>query len=421
MQTHRVLQFLSLGALLALNGCPSDGDDDDSTVVGDDDDQADDDDSGGDDDDSAGGLADTTFEEFGLWSEPLLDYVEAMIPEYGEGGFHTSVWDLTLYLDRMYFGYGDADINSGRVFPTELRYFTDPDDPDTWEVDFSVDEEMVEQYRQFDGDDGLYIAGLDATEDDLWGNAYNRHPDTEWFKSRTLEHALHVHDIALFDGDLYAVGSGCTWDEYDAFQISSMFWHSSDGGESFEVVEKLINPGQGDARWVRLLPVGDELYLFGYRTDTEYITDFLSYRYDGLELDSYSGMARMWVSDTHVIDATRGLAFALWVPAAGDYTYEAYILEEGGLVTEIEGMGDVTPLDAFPVGDGRWLLLVRDGNLYGDPAGEDHWIYLADATFTDFTPLATYSGDPAPVSLAYWREVLYLGTDDGTVWRARPQ
>ncbi len=414
------LLSLSLSALLVLAGCPSDDPDDDSAPA-DDDASADDDDSAaGDDDDSAGGLEDTVFEEFDPWSEPLLDYVEAMIPEYGEGGFYTHIWDLSLYMDRMYLGYGDADINSGRVFPTELRYYTDPDEPDLWESDFAVDEEMVEQYRQFDGDDGLYIAGLDATEDDLWGNAYNRHPDTEWVKSRTLEHALHVHDIALFGGDLYAVGSGCTWDEYDAFQISSMFWQSTDGGENFEVLEKLINPGQGDARWVRLLPIGDELYLFGYRTDTEYITDFLSYRYDGVELDNYSAMARMWVSETYPIDDTRGLVFALWVPAAGDYTYEAYILEEGGLVTEIEGMGDVTPLDAFPVGDGRWLLLVREGNLYGEAASDEYWIYLADPTFTEFVPLTAFTADPAPVSLAYWYDDLYLGMDDGTIWRAEP-
>ncbi len=396
--------------LLLLAGCPTTANDDDTV---DDDDTAD-------DDDAEPDLADQTFEPFEPWAEPLLDYIDALTAEYGASGFHYTVWDLALYEGRMYLGYGDADINSGRVFPTEARYFDDPEAPDLWAADVAVDEEMIEQYRRFPGDDGLYIAGLDATEDDLVGNAYNRHPDTDWVKSRTLEHALHVHDIALFGGDLYASGSGCTWDEYDAFQISSMLWHSADGGETFEVVEKMINPTSGDARWVRLLPLGGELYLFGYRTDTQYINDFIPYRFDGETLEPFEDMDRKLADNTWIVGDGLGLVSAISFPVFGDAVYASYLLAEGGGVEELDALGDATVMDAFGLGDGRWLLLVRDGTLYGDTPSEDHEILLT-ADFEDFHVLASYTGDTGPASLALWEDALHLGLQDGTIWRAVPR
>ena len=403
-----LLSFGVLAALSWLVGCPAEGDD--SAVPGDDDTEGDDD-SAGDDDTTP------TYGAFEAWAAPLDDYVEALTAEYGEDGFYRTVWDLAVYMDRLYFGYGDADINAGRIFPTELRYFTDPDDPSGWSSDFVVDEEMVEQYRQFDGDDGLYIAGLDATEDDLMGNAYNRHPAGDWLKSRTLEHALHVHDIALFDGSIYSVGSGCTWEEYDAFQISSMFWRSDDGGETFEVVEKLPNPQTGDARWTRMLPLGDELYLFGYRTDTEYINDFIPHRYDGEELEVFSEMERIWVLDSHVVGPSLGLLTAVYIPAAGDITFETYLLAEGGAVTQLDVLGEVTVVDVSPDETGGWLLLTREGNVYGEAPTDQHAI-LATTNFKEFAQVLTYTGEVPPSSLTAWNGALYLGRDDGTIWRA---
>jgi hypothetical protein len=403
---------LSAALAILLAGCPTaDGDDDDTT------DATADDDTGGQPDDD---LEDTTFAPFEPWAEPLEDYIDALTAEYGGEGFHHSVWDLALYEQRLYLGYGDADINSGRIFPTEARYFEDPDDPGLVTSDFAVDEEMIEQYRHFEGDDGLYIAGLDATEDDLWGNAYNRHPDTAWLKSRTLEHALHVHDIALFGDDLYASGSGCTWDEYDAFQISSMLWHSSDGGETFEVVEKMQNPASGDARWVRLLPLGEELYLFGYRTDTQYINDFIPYRFDGETLEPFEEMDRKLADNTWVVGDGLGLVSAISLPVFGDAEYASYLLSEGGQVRELDAIGDTTVVDAFGLDDGRWLLLVREGTAHGDTLSSSHEILLT-ADFEQFHALASYDDDTAPTALALWDGALHLGLQDGTIWRAVPQ
>jgi len=393
-----------LALVLCLPGCPTGDDDDDSA--------ADDD-----DDDDGIDLTAVTFGEFDDWAEPIEDYIDALTSEYGGNGFHHSVWDLAVYQDRLYLGYGDADINSGRIFPTELRYFTDPDDPESWASEFAVDEEMVEQYRQFAGDDGLYIAGLDATEDDLMGNAYNRHPDTGWIKSRTLEYALHVHDAALWDGALYASGSGCTWDEYDAFTISSMFWTSTDGGETYEIVEKLIHPEVGDARWTRLLPLGDELYLFGHRTDGQYVNELIPHVYDGSELTELPDLDRKWVQESYPVSDELGLLSAIKL-GFGSLTHEALLLTPGGDADPIDELDEETLVDAFEVAPGQWILLARDGYVYGDAPGTTHRI-LFTTDFDDFHPLTEFEADDAwPTSIGYYGGYLYLGLDDGEIWRA---
>ncbi len=404
---RRDLGFLCpLFCVALLIGCPTGDDDDDDSAVGDDD-----------DDDTPVDLSALTFGDFDGWAEPLEDYIDALTAEYGGNGFHHSVWDLAVYEDRMYFGYGDADINSGRIFPTELRYFSDPDEPDGWASEFAVDEEMVEQYRQFEGDDGLYIAGLDATEDDLMGNAYNRHPDTDWVKSRTLEHALHVHDAAVWDGVLYASGSGCTWEEYDAFTISSMFWTSTDGGESYGVVEKMIHPSVGDARWTRLLPLADELYLFGHRTDGQYINELIPHVYDGTDLTAMPDLDNRWVWETWPVDGNRGLVSAVKF-GFGTTTHVAYLLEAGGSVDDLDELEDETLVDAFEVAPGQWLLLARDGIGYGDEPGADHRI-LFTTDFDDYHELTTFEADDAwPTSVGYYGGHLFLGLDDGEIWRA---
>ncbi len=397
--------WLLLLVLVLAVGCPTTDDDDDDSAAGDD------------DDDDAVDLSQLTFGEFDDWAEPLEDYIDALTAEYGGDGFHHSVWDLAVYEDRMYFGYGDADINSGRIFPIELRYFTDAGEPDGWVSEFAVDEEMVEQYRQFAGDDGLYIAGLDATEDDLMGNAYNRHPATDWVKSRTLEYALHVHDVAVWDGALYASGSGCTWDEYDAFTISSMFWTSTDGGENYEIVEKMIHPSVGDARFTRLLPLGDELYLFGHRTDGQYINEVIPHVYDGSDLTALPDLDNRWVWETWPVSDARGLVSAVKF-GFGSLTHLAYLLEPGGNTDDLAEFDEETLVDAFEVTPGQWILLAREGNVYGDPPGTAHRI-LHTTDFDDFHELTTFEADDTwPTSVGYFGGYLFLGLDDGEIWRA---
>ncbi len=394
-----------LGLTIGLLGCPTGDDDDDDSTSGDD------------DDDDGIDLTAVDFGEFDDWAEPIEDYIDALTAEYGGNGFHHSVWDLAVYQDRLYFGYGDADINSGRIFPTELRYFSDVDDPETWTSEFAVDEEMVEQYRQFSGDDGLYIAGLDATEDDLMGNAYNRHPDTDWVKSRTLEYALHVHDAALWQGTLYASGSGCTWDEYDAFTISSMFWTSTDGGETYEIVEKLIHPTVGDARWTRMLPMGDELYLFGHRTDGQYINEVIPFVYDGSDLTELPDLDSRWVWETWPVDDEHGLISAVKF-GFGSLTHETYLLEPGGAIDDLGEFEEETLVDAFEVAPGEWILLSREGHIYGDEPGTAHRVLFTD-DFNDYHLLTTFEADDAwPVSVGYYGGYLFLGLDDGEIWRA---
>lgn len=106
-----------------------------------------------------------------LWAEPLRDYLAVGERQTMGGAFLRAVQDLAVYDDRLYLGYGDANINLGRATPIEVRSFRD-DGAAEAAAEFRSDEEQLEQYRELDGD--LWIAGVDATEDAWLGNVYWR-------------------------------------------------------------------------------------------------------------------------------------------------------------------------------------------------------------------------------------------------------
>jgi hypothetical protein len=141
-------------------------------------------------------LAGRTCGALGEWATPLTDYIAAGEAAVANGRFMRGVHDLAVFEDRLYVGYGDADVNLGRVIPIEVRAFRSDDDP-TATAETATAEEQVEQFRALD--DGLWIAGVDATEDAWLGNVYRRTAGP-WVKLRTVGNGVHVHDVAAWGG-----------------------------------------------------------------------------------------------------------------------------------------------------------------------------------------------------------------------------
>ncbi len=117
-------------------------------------------------------IAELTFGEPSTWARPIDDYIEVNAAELGHDDFLQGIHDLHVFQDRLYFGYGDANLNLGQVTPIEIRRWTEPLSG-AWEAEFIVDEEQIDRFRS--AGDTLVVPGADATEDAWIGNAYTLH------------------------------------------------------------------------------------------------------------------------------------------------------------------------------------------------------------------------------------------------------
>ena len=387
--------LLLAGVGLALAGCPS----------------VDDEPSPGPD------IADLTFEDFGTWARPIEDYLEFHEADLGHDQFDRSIQALHVFGDRLYLGYGDATLNLGRTTPIEVRSFAEPE-PDAWEAEFVVDEEAIGRYRGTG--DVLLIPGVDATEDAWLGNAYERGVDDgSWIKSRTLDQALHVHDALLDDdGTRWACGSGGTPEEYDAGAISSLVFRSADDGVTYELAWKVPNSNPvGDARFTSLAKVDGALHAFGYRSDGASINELIAYRdAGGDEPERWDAMSAVLVDD--VISLPDGRALATGVYAGSPLSFTVRLLD-GDDADEVDAFADLAVHDLFDLADGRVVTLATDGAGY--PLADGPYtveVGIWDASDETYTTLKRQDSNTRPLSLAFWRDSLYVGLTDGRIRQA---
>lgn len=356
------------------------------------------------------------------WASPIDDYLEVGRMEAGEGGsFLMGIHDLAVYEDRLYLGYGDANINLGRVTPIEFRYIDSIDAGAEAISEFASDEEQLDRYRLIDGT--LYMAGIDATEDAWLGNVYVREAGDAWVKSRTLSGGVHVHDVMGFQGALWAVGSGATPEEWSAGDIYAHLWRSDDGGASFTIAERAHNGGTGDMRWVHLLTVGDRLHMFGYGSNAQGQIDELNHRRtDGATLEPLPNghpLRFVFVEDTWRV-GEQGLVTG--VDASADPLLNgAWLMRTSDDVVAVEALAEVTTRDVAPVMEtGEWLVLVTEGNVYLEAPADGIWRtrVLVTRDFESFSEWLTVESEELFVSMAWWRDGLVLGSEAGALWRA---
>ncbi len=394
---------VSMGFVLLLAGCSGSGGQGDDGGL-----------DGGDPD--AGVLPDIeelTFGAFEPWAEPIEDWIINQRLSLGHMEFNRAITDLIVWDDRLWFGYGDATLNLG---PVDLRHFTEPE-PEAVAWDFTTDEEQVDQYRHLG--EVLAVPGVDATEDGLMGNAYTLSPGGSWYKSRTLEMAWHVHDIAVLDDVVYACGSGGTLDDYNNSTVKALFFRSQDGGRTFETVAQIPHPDPpGDHRFTHLLAVGDAVYALGYRSDLQVINGFVAFRQDADGFAPYADWPYFFV--THTASLTSDLGLVVGVDVSSDpLTWGCLMATPDSGFSPAAICEGKTVLDVEPLGDGRALLLYLSGDAYPvDVIGP--WEVGVGLTTdgTDLTELTSQTLETMPDSIAFWRGSLYLGMSNGQVWHS---
>lgn len=365
-------------------------------------------------------IADCEYPPLTLWQEPLLDYIEEAKPTLGQSRLRKSIADFIVFDDRLYFGYGDADLNAGRVTDILVRYFDSPEATSYSAEPAKTDEEEIALFRKFG--DTLYIPGVDATEDGWLGNVFTKPSGGELKKHRTVTGGVHVHDIAVWKGDIYACGSGAPGpEEWNTGKVRSYLWKSEDQAESFEAVAEIENIEVGDRRYVRMIPFPDELLVFGYRTNPEYnIVELLSDSWDGEKLTKADKVPGYFIDQTELFDEETAIVRGVYV--MGELRPETLVLKAGDEEAQVvETLSGKTVLDVMVIEPGKAILVAMEGSEYPMPKKPLGFEILYTEDFESFTTLLSNDAPAAyPTAIAYWEGGIYLGLDNGEIWRSLP-
>ncbi len=373
-------------------------------------------------------LADSQWGVLQPWQTPIADYIAAAGKKFGRSKLHKSIDDLMVFDDRLYLGYGDGSLNAGEVTPIQIRSWMSPDDAaPTAEAIAGVDdkfvatkassEEEIAFYRRFG--DKLYIPGVDAMQDDFIGNVFDRALGGGWIRHRTVQGGVHVQDIAEWHGDLYACGSGTlNLDQWNTGMEHAWVRRSQDGGSTFSDVADEPNPEIGDRRFTALLPLENELYAFGYATDeNNQLLAVLSQSWDGNTMSPSDVASKYVVFGAESFSKDTGVLRA--ATATGTSVYQT-LLVKAGKATPVEAVLHQTVLDISVTEPGKALLLATAGDAIPLPPTLSNVDVLYTEDLVSFKTLFSFAPPSLPTAIAAWRGTIYIGFDDGSVWRSVP-
>ena len=159
-------------------------------------------------------------------------------------------WDIVIRDGILYRGAGDYSANSGATTIWAYNIATG-----VWSPSGKADDEAVHRFVDLNGT--LTALGTDATGNWEFGNFYQL-IDGKWQKFRTIAGGVHVYDMAVFDGKIFA-GIGT---DVGGCPVSV----STDGGQTFQSVplyvdgQPLVMEEDQFARCYELLTLNGKLY-----------------------------------------------------------------------------------------------------------------------------------------------------------------
>ncbi|MDY0002712.1 MAG: hypothetical protein RBU30_15555 [Polyangia bacterium] len=308
--------------------------------------------------------------------------------------FIRSIRAMVTHGDKVFVGSGDYWNNSGR---TDLWALSDDAGILSWTLDYTVDDEMVDTFRIYDGI--LYVPGTDATEDWSFGNFYTR-VGSSWTKYRTVPNALHVVDIAKFKGDLYVH----MWD-----QKEDMIMRSADQGVTWSRLTR--KPIYG-----RLLGLEDMMLIFGEtRRGSLHVYDGVSI--SKMNYDVFPGGSMAWPNPDRLVPFLGGAVYAAVDFAYAKVSAPLYFLDD--FAAGPRQVGTFGKAGGLNVRD----LQVVDGLLYvlsvrPDPANIGQYLGAVDVTanLERWLRIADFSVPAPPYSFAILNEAIYVGLGADGWW-----
>ena len=368
------------------------------------------------------------FDTFVDWSEPINDVLEVGESVFGDD-FNKNITELTPYEGRLWIGYGDANVNLGGEIPITFRSFSSANNPKVL-IGEASGEEQFDRFRMLDGQ--LWMAGVDSIGTDeevhfplIGGNVYTLQ-NNKWSKHNTVPGGEHVHDVMSWDGAAWAVGSGANHrDEFTSGNIHRYLWRSQDNGQSWMIAhrEPFGQDGNGDTRWVHLLPQQDDLYLFGYEYNFEAgVISVANARFDGWNIKKMTNsesLEDIFAMGTLPLTESIGLVWGVDVDEA-QLLNEAWYVQNGDrtLLPALDGRSLID--SEYREDTGEILLLSYSGNEYGMES--DSWDLAVHLLHVDnlerSETLIEWNDTERPTSIAFFQGSLFLGTTNGRVQRA---
>jgi len=164
----------------------------------------------------------STAEQPGIPSrlQPLTFDLLGTPAAYRDLSYHSALWDMQLWHDRIYLAHGDWYANSG---PLRMLYYDVRTEDFIHEDAYLLEEHGMEVFRVYG--DKLYLPGTEAIENLDNGYIYEKSWDAPWSRSLPVPGAVHLWDVVSLNGTLVAIGQ--TREE-------SALWLSADGGRTWE-------------------------------------------------------------------------------------------------------------------------------------------------------------------------------------------
>lgn len=385
------------------------------------------------------GLRFSTPEAWTTVSEDYLHYAEWLtdaVYRFDAGGtVRQDVAALTVFDGVLYAGIGDWHFNAGSRFCPEREGACPYEDapghgiplvtfsPGSAEpvFDHVLPEEQIGRFRRTG--DALFVPGIDPsdgdgapaccledpTSDDYCADeAARTHERFErgtlyvqshggWFETDALEGGIHVFDVSVLDGVMYAAGAS---EPVDSGPSAATVWRSEDGGRAWSVALRIDDAPH--SRFVALAPLGEGMLVFGYDEPRS----LLSFRIDRRGDES---------SLADLIPDLRGIV------ATEPFTRDEVLAWSGGVVDVVTTMDGDIAVRALDGLEGRTLVatyLLCAGDLLLLTSSGSSFAVDRTLDLENFERVLEFESSVRVTSFAFWEDGLVFGADGGRILRA---
>ena len=320
-----------------------------------------------------------------------------------------SIWDLTIYQNRLYVGHGNYNDNTGPspVYSYDLSADNYLPNAGYWAQEAILDDETISRFHILFGD--LYISGTDPCGADWQFGSFYKSENSTWVSFDNLPGAKHNFDLVAYNGYLFAALGIIPEDSYSPVVVSS------DNGKSFSNIPFIRNNEKLDfstfgnemTRVYDLFILNGELYANLYLS-TNTNKEFSIYRYETDSFVYYSSLSNK------INLEKRTLPFQY--PIGTKCTFDNKVFLTTGKLFYSEDLVSFHEI-SLPEFTAVWDIYQDEENLYiltSVPSGNEYKISIYTSSLTDslnFNEILSFQYSLPCRSFILYQDTFYLGTD----------